>query len=153
MIVAALEELYHQVPASARLKQALDYLAQARSLGLADGRYEIDGDQVYALAQSYETLPAGDDSKYEAHRKYIDVQFIVEGLEGMGWAALDQMTVTKDYNAEKDIVLGTCPLAAATLVKVCAGQAAVFFPEDAHAPKLAAGAPGPVKKIVVKVAI
>ena len=153
MIVAPLEELYAQSPASARMKQALDYLAQARSAGLADGRYEIDGDRVYALVQSYETLPAGDDAKYEAHRNYIDVQFIVDGIEAMGWAPLEAMVENKPYTPEKDVVLGTCPPAAATLVKVTAGQAAIFYPADAHAPKLAAGAPCPVKKIVVKVAV
>jgi YhcH/YjgK/YiaL family protein len=47
--------------------------------------------------------------------------------------------------------LGTCPLAQATLIRVDAGQAALFFPSDAHAPKLAVAAPGPVRKIVVKV--
>lgn len=153
MIVAALEELYQQIPALPRLKRALDYLTQARTQGLADGRYEIDGDQLYALVQSYETVVADENSKYEAHRKYIDVQFIVEGQEMMGWAALKQMVVNKEYIEEKDVVLGTCPMAAASPVKVDAGEAAIFFPEDAHAPKLAVYVSRPVKKIVVKVAI
>jgi YhcH/YjgK/YiaL family protein len=153
MIIATLEELYQQVPALPRLKQALDYLAQARSQELADGRYEIDGEQVFALVQSYETLPNDENAKYEAHRKYIDVQYIVDGLEGMGWAPLEQMAVTKAYAEEKDIVLGTCQQAVATLAKVAAGQAAVFFPQDAHAPKLAVDGPCPVKKIVVKIAL
>lgn len=153
MIIATLEELYNQIPNLPRMKQALDYLAQARGQGLADGRYPIDGDLVYALAQSYETLPNDENAKYEAHHKYIDVQYIVEGEEGMGWAPLAQLAVNKPYSDEKDVVLGTCPLAVASLVKVAAGQAAIFFPEDAHAPKLAVGSPCPVKKIVVKVAI
>ena len=153
MIVGKLEELKGQIPASARLAQALAYLVEAQSQNLADGRYEIDGEALYALAQSYQTLPADEKSKYEAHRKYIDVQFIVAGVEGMGWAPLDAMAVAKEYNPEKDVTTGTCPQEVSTLVKVAAGQAAIFFPEDAHAPKLAVGEPAPIKKIVVKVAI
>jgi YhcH/YjgK/YiaL family protein len=153
MIVAALEELYKQIPDSPRLKQALDYIGGARGQALADGRYEIQGQELYALAQSYQTIPADENAKFEAHRRYIDVQYLVDGVEGMGWAPLDQMRVNTPYNPEKDVILGTCPSAVSTLVKVAAGQAAIFFPEDAHAPKLAAGEPCSVKKIVVKVFI
>jgi biofilm protein TabA len=153
MIVAELKELYHQIPALPRLEQALNYIRTARALELADGRYEIDGSQLYALVQSYQTLPVDDQAKYEAHQKYIDVQYITSGVEVMGWAPLERMQVTKEYQPEKDITLGTCPVSAATLTRVEAGEAAIFFPQDAHAPKLACGQPGPVKKIVVKVAI
>ena len=153
MIVAKLEDLSAQAPASKNLTAALRYLETARSQNLADGRYEVDGETVYALAQSYTTLPADDSAKYEAHRRYIDIQYIVEGCEAMGYAPLDKMTVTKEYNPDKDVVNGACPLAQSTLVKVFAGEAAVFFPSDAHAPKLAVNEPAAVKKIVLKVKI
>jgi YhcH/YjgK/YiaL family protein len=71
----------------------------------------------------------------------------------MGWTPLENMKVTQDYNPDKDVVLGTCPLAQATLVRVDAGQAALFFPGDAHAPKLAVGVVCAVRKIVVKVQV
>lgn len=153
MIVAALEELYGQIPNLPRLKQALDYISTARSQALADGRYEIDGDRMYALVQSYETLPPDDFAKYEAHRHYIDVQYIREGVELMGWVSLEHIVTNTEYDLKKDVVLGTCPMSLASPVKVAAGQAAIFFPQDAHAPKLAAAMPCPVKKIVVKVMI
>lgn len=153
MIVGKLEELKGQIPASARLQKALEYLLEARAQNLAVGRYEIDGESLYALVQAYDTLPVDEKSKYEAHRKYIDVQYIAEGIEVMGWTHLSNMAITQEYQPEKDAALGVCSPDAATLVKVAAGQAAIFFPEDAHAPKLAATSPAPVKKIVVKVAI
>lgn len=153
MIVAKFEELAGQMPASANIEKGLAYLASARVQDLPDGRYEVDGERVYALVQSYQTLPEDENAKYEAHRRYIDIQYIVSGVEGMGWAPLEQMQVNKEYSPEKDILLGACPISRATLVQVNAGEAAVFFPGDAHAPKLACGAPGPVKKIVVKVAV
>lgn len=153
MIIAKFEELAGQVPASANIEKGLNYLSSARDQDLPDGRYEVDGERVYALVQSYQTLPEDENAKYEAHRRYIDIQYIVSGVEGMGWAPLDQMQVNQEYSMEKDVVLGTCPISRATLVQVNAGEAAIFFPGDAHAPKLACGAPGPVKKIVVKVAV
>lgn len=153
MIAAKLEDLYAQAPALAGIRQGLDFIQANRSAGLADGRYEIDGAKVYALVQSYETLPAGDGSKYEAHRHYLDIQYITAGVEGMGWTALENMRVTAEYNPEKDVVLGTCPLTEATLVRVNAGEAALFFPSDAHAPKLAVGTPAAVRKIVIKVLV
>lgn len=153
MIVAKLAELLNEIPASPRLQQALQYIQENQSADLADGRYEIDGDKVYALVQSYTTLPMSDQSKYEAHQNYIDIQYIASGQEAMGWAPLEQMMVTKAYDPAKDVVLGTCPVEIATKVKVNAGEAAIFFPQDAHAPKLAVGEPCPVKKIVLKVAI
>ncbi len=153
MIIAKLEDLPCQIPASVRLQQALDFLNTNRSANLPDGRYELDGDRLYALVQSYQTLPVDENAKYEAHRKYIDVQFITTGVECMGWAPLEKMHISKEYQPEKDICLGTCPPAFATLARVDAGAAAIFFPEDAHAPKLACGEPAPVRKIVVKVFI
>lgn len=153
MIVAKLAELLNEVPTSPRLQQALHFILENQSADLADGRYEIDGDKVYALVQSYTTLTMSDQSKYEAHQNYIDIQYIASGQEAMGWAPLEQMTVTKDYDPAKDVVLGTCPVEIATKVKVKSGEAAIFFPQDAHAPKLAVSEPCPVKKIVLKIAV
>ena len=152
MIVAKLEELLNQVPNKPTLQKGLNYLLQARGANLSDGRCEIDGEQVYALVQSYQTLPMSE-AKYEAHRSYIDIQYILSGTEVMGWAPLDQLQITQDYQPEKDILFGTCAPQSITPLVVAAGQAAVFFPEDAHAPKLALGSPAQVKKIVVKIQI
>ncbi len=153
MIVAKLQDIEQQVPASLSLMQAINYIRTAKALDLPDGRYEIDGDKVYALVQSYLTLPIDENAKYEAHRKYLDVQYIAAGVEMMGWTPLENMRITKEYQSEKDVCLGTCPADLATLTRVGAGVAAIFFPQDAHAPKLACGAPAQVKKIVVKVAM
>ena len=153
MIVARLADLSQQAVGHAALQAALTYLAKHCSDELADGRYEVDGERIYLLVQRYTTLPLEPSAKYEAHQKYIDIQYIVEGVEGMGWAPLDQMAVTKPYNPEKDVVNGTCPPQEATVVQVRAGEAAIFFPSDAHAPKLACGQAAPVTKMVLKVAV
>lgn len=151
MIVTDLEHAAEQIALNPALQKALAFLRQTRSQALADGRVEIDGDQVYALVQSYTTQRGA--PKFEAHRKYLDVQYLVAGEEVIGWAILDRMMVDTPYDEAKDACLGHVPEPDVTPVRLSAGQLAVLYPCDAHAPKLAAGEPMPVKKIVVKVAV
>jgi biofilm protein TabA len=156
MIVTDLAHLAEQATLTPALRKALAFLQQIEAnpggRPLADGRIEIDGSNAYALVQSYETQ-AGGDWVFEGHRKYLDIQYVVSGEEVIGWAFIDRAAVTMPYDAAKDAWLGTIPAAEITPVRLAAGQLAVLYPTDAHAPKHAAGAPGPVKKIVVKVIV
>lgn len=153
MIVCNLSEFSEQVVLNERMMKALEYLRQAQGLDLSDGRMEIDGSQVYALVQSYDSKPKTDQPRFEAHRRYIDIQFIVSGKEHIGWAPLEAMQAVTDYNEAKDVFHGTVEPEAITFVKITAGQLAVLYPCDAHAPGFSIGTPAPVKKIVVKVLV
>jgi biofilm protein TabA len=153
MIATTLEFIPRQMAMSADLQKALDFLKQANLAELQPGRIEIDGQNVYALVQAYETLPITASVKFEAHRQYIDIQYIASGEEVMGWADLKALQDVTAYNPEKDVLHGMLPAGEMTPVRVAAGQAAIFWPEDAHAPKLAVSSPAPVKKVVVKVRV
>ncbi len=153
MIVCDLSKLDEQIVLNERMVKALAYLRQTTGLELPDGRVEIDGQQVYALVQSYDSKPKTDAPRFEAHRRYLDVQYIVAGREHIGWAGVEALRETTDYNAEKDVIHGVVDADEATYVKLRAGQLAVFHPWDAHAPGLSIGEPGHVKKIVVKVLV
>ncbi|MEK7688726.1 MAG: YhcH/YjgK/YiaL family protein, partial [Deltaproteobacteria bacterium] len=133
------------------LKKAIDFLRRPDIRNLADGRVDIDGQDVFALVQRYETVKT-DTPKFEYHRKYIDIQYIVSGKEVIGWAPVERMVITEAYDMEKDICFGTVPKEEITPVYLQTGHLAVLYPEDGHAPKLAAGKPSHVVKIVVKVA-
>jgi biofilm protein TabA len=152
MIVTDLEHLSEQAGLTPALAKGLAFLqgiaADANTTG---GRVEIDGQHVYALFQSYETLVG--EPRFEAHRRYIDIQYIAEGVEVIGWAPVDALIVTEPYDPAKDAAFGCVPAEQITAVRLDAGQLAVLYPSDAHAPKLASGAPARVKKIVVKVAL
>ena len=152
MIVTDLRHIEHQVPATPALKKALVFLRRQDIPGLPDGKAEVDGDRVYAIIQRYETIKT-DAPKFEFHRKYIDIQFIVSGEETIGWAPVESMTITEAYNADKDICFGKVAAGKWTPVRLHAGQLTVLRPEDGHAPKLACGTPSPVMKIVVKIAV
>jgi YhcH/YjgK/YiaL family protein len=152
MIVTDLEHIERQAAMTPGLCTAVDFLRQLVMNSLPEGRVEIDGHRVFATVQRYETLKT-DAPKFECHRTYIDVQFIVSGEEVIGWAPAEQMKIVEPYEADKDICFGTLAGLPWTPVLLRAGQVAVLFPEDAHAPKLAAGIPSPVMKIVIKVAV
>lgn len=151
MIVTDLKHIDHQACITTALKKAIDFLRRPDTHLLADGRVDIDGERVFALAQRYETLKT-DAPRFEYHRKYIDIQYIVSGEEVIGWAPADSMVITEEYDGDKDICFGTVPDGEMTSIYLKGGQLAVLYPEDGHAPKLAAGRPSLVLKIVVKVA-
>jgi YhcH/YjgK/YiaL family protein len=151
MIVSDLKHLDHQVSMTTALRKAIDFLLRPDIHLIPDGRVDIDGERVFALVQRYETVIT-DTPRFEYHRKYIDIQYIVSGEEVIGWAPAERMTITEAYEEEKDISLGTVLDGKMTLVYLKAGQLAILYPEDGHAPKLAADRPSCVFKIVVKVA-
>ncbi len=152
MIVTDLDHIEHQVQMTPYLRAAIAFLRGGDIEDLPDGRVDLDGDRVYAIIQRYDTILTGT-PKFEYHRKYIDVQFIVSGEEVIGWAPAERIKVTEAYDEGKDICFGTVEGGKWTAIHLSAGQLAVLWPEDGHAPKLAAGSPSPVMKIVVKVAV
>lgn len=153
MIVAALDNLGKQAAAQAHMKTALDWLARHAGDSELAERVEIDGKAVYALVQEYQTVAAGDEIKLEAHQNYIDIQYIVSGEEMMAWADVRGLQQATAYNPDKDVYHGLMTAAEVTPVQVRAGQAAIFYPIDAHAPKLAVSQPVKVRKIVIKVRV
>src|SRR4051812_13071896 len=68
------------------------------------GRYQLQGDTVYADVQSYVTMPA-EQCKWEAHRKYIDLQFVSEGIERIAFSPLGEMTEKIPYDPARDVAI------------------------------------------------
>ena len=146
---------------SAALDVALDYIAAAK-MPLEAGTTMLEHG-VKAVVSSYvtkEVNPKG----YEAHRKYADVQFLLEGAEDIRCCPLEFLTPATEYDAEKDCRFylddlsmhpaswsGEAP--SAVSFRLGAGYFAVVFPDDAHIPQLAVGTPAEVKKIVMKVPV
>ena len=129
------------------LAKALDYLAANDFAAMEPGRYDIDGDIVYALVQRYDTRPRGE-GDWEAHRRYIDVQYVVQGIETLGIAPVDSLRETQAYSEEKDVQLLA---GSGDYVTARDGTFVIFYPHDAHRPCLAHEHPAPVLKVVVKV--
>ncbi|MBP1990116.1 YhcH/YjgK/YiaL family protein [Paenibacillus eucommiae] len=131
-----------------RLATALDFLKKD-AYSREPGRYDIDGNSVYALVQHNDN-PANSLEYWEAHQRYIDVHYIFEGAERLGYAHLSQMAVTQPYDQEEDYLLlkGN-----GSFFELQEGSFAIFYPEDVHMPGLSAVEGKPFKKVVVKVLI
>ncbi len=152
MIASDLKYIDRRLTTTPSLQKALDFLRLHGTHELPEGKVEIDGQKVYAIVQRYETTDI-DRPKFEYHKKYIDVQFIASGQEVIGWAPAESITITEAYDADKDAAFGAVETGKWTPVFLQAGQLAVLYPEDGHAPKLAAGEAAAVMKIVVKVLV
>ncbi len=112
------------------------------------GRYEIDGDKVFALVQKYDTVPA-EEAKWEAHKKYIDIQFVYDGSEIIGWDTISNLPEGETFIEEKDSYRYHAP--SATPLILHSGMFAILYPQDLHRPKELFETASPVVKIVVKV--
>lgn len=127
---------------------------QKRVLAVVPGernRIELAGG-AFVLEEAYLTKLRAD-GFFESHRKYIDIQAIFEGEELMEISDISRMTVRQPYNEKRDLIVYE-DNTDATLLRVFAGQAAVFFPADAHMPTMRVRAAGSnVRKCVVKVPI
>lgn len=112
-----------------------------------DGRHEIDGERLFILLQSYETKLQNDTP--EAHRKYIDIQYLLSGQEQMGVGPLEEMTEEVEARPEGDIWFYRGPL---STILLSGRRFTALWPGDAHAPGIAVDRkPAPCRKCVVKV--
>ena len=110
------------------------------------GRYDLEGG-VFAFVQSYDSK-AADACKIEAHKKYIDIQFVLKGRELFGVADLATQTMYEDRFEEKDVAFYKGDVDLLTLRD---GDFVIVFPEDAHRPQQGDGSH--VEKVVVKVPV
>jgi YhcH/YjgK/YiaL family protein len=132
------------------LQKGLDFLRSPEAASMPVGRFEIEGDRLFALVQEYSTRPQKD-CFWEAHRKYIDIQFVSAGVEDIGYAPLASLKIVDPYDSAKDMMKLT---GNGSVLRTSAGMFAIFFPHDAHKPCMAPnGVIAPLRKIVVKVAM
>ncbi len=132
------------------ISKALDYLKNTDFMQMAVGRYELEGDKLTAIVNEYATVDAAAE-QMEAHRKYIDVQYIVSGAEQMGIACFQNQTISKEYDVEKDYLLVAD--APDYFIRVSPGMFTIFFPTDLHMPNLIDRESTTVRKVVMKVAV
>jgi biofilm protein TabA len=159
MIYDRLENLGSYEGISKNLDAAIARLREGGLDRLELGKHPVDGEKVFLLAQSYETKdpPAG--GRYEAHRKYMDIQLLTEGEESCYYESLEGLETLEPYAADRDAGFykgsrpGLGPGSGGLALRLEPGFFAVFFPQDAHMPCCAAHDKRAVRKIVVKVAV
>ena len=130
-----------------RLGTAVAALRELAKKNPADGKYLIDGDNIFASVMSYNSAPVSE-KKFELHRKYIDIQYIIWGNEIIGGAHEDALTPTEGEGT--DIEFFSMP-EKFDEIRLSEGDLAIILPPEPHAPGIADGTSVAVKKIVVKV--
>lgn len=114
-------------------------------------KYPLLGDDLFAIVMSYETC-APETAEIEAHRKYLDIQMVISGEEGIGWCQADALEIDVPYDASKDAELYKHPEQGLLRVDLFPGNFMALFPHDAHMPSLMTKqVPVFTKKVVVKV--
>jgi len=133
-----------------RFAAGLNWL-QTFQPSMPDGRYDIEGDEVFALVQSYDTVPPTQ-KKYESHCRHADIQYVATGTEVIHYAPTAGLQPDSLYDAEKDFLL-YADATADTSLHLPPGSFAIFYPQDGHKPGCVNGAPCRMKKVVIKVRI
>lgn len=157
-----IDDLARVLSADPRFKSAFLYLDRCRVAGSVEERRIADlaldavekiplEDGAVAMDQAYRSRERGD-CFFESHRKHIDVQCILEGEEIIDVIGIADLEVDRPYREDKDVAKYRDPGSGSRL-RLKAGQAAVFFPEDGHMPGQFLVSPGLVRKTVIKVPV
>ena len=149
MILDRLENADRYTGLGDAMSKAFRYLQQTPLKDREDGRHDIDASS-YMLVQTYQTKDPGG-ALFEAHRKFIDIQLLLEGKELIGWASLDSLEPDGGYSEDSDAEMFRGDSPAAVVLEP--GWFAVFMPEDGHRPCCHWGEQSSVRKVVVKVPV
>lgn len=129
-------------------QKAFDYLKSLTPNNLPDGRLALDGERMFVLTSRYETQPANE-KKIEAHRAYLDIQYIVSGTEAMGYIPAEGLEISEPYRPDVEFYNTTRDV----LIPAEPGTFMIFFPQDAHRPGCTWKKPSQITKVIVKIAI
>ena len=142
---------WSSAPGIKGLERPFEYLTRTDLAALPLGRTDIAGDDVFVVISEGETRPP-EQVRFEAHRRYIDIQFVVRGQEAIGVAPVASLVPAEPYDAAKDIEFFATPRESAALA-LRGGDFAVFAPGDGHRPSLHLDGPHVSRKAVVKVSV
>ena len=146
MIVCPFKDLGRYAPILSGLEEAIK--AVEGLTDLTPRTIPLSGENKI-LVQENTTKPA-EGQLLEAHREFLDIQYILEGGETVGWAPVETLTPAGEFNTEKDagMYTGNCDY-----MFIQPGYCYVVFPEDAHMPGSHLDTPVDYKKIVVKLKV
>mgnify|MGYP001764963314 CR=1 FL=1 len=148
MILATLTEADRYAALHPLFARAFDFLRNTDLKALAPGKHEVQGEQIFVIVEACDGRTRAD-AKLECHRRYIDIQLVLEGVDEMGWKPVAECAhPVTDYDAARDIrFFNDVP---SSWIATPAGSFCLFFPDDAHAPLVSADS---IRKVVVKIAV
>lgn len=131
---------------SKRIETGLRFLGTADLENLPVGRHDIKGNELFAILSEY-TTKAHDSGQWEAHRRYIDIQYVVRGVEAIDYQSVSKLVPVSQYNEKDDALLLR---GSGSRLVVDSGNFVIFLPQDAHRPGMSVRRPRIVRKVVVK---
>ncbi len=148
MILDSLSQADRYLGLHSLFPRAFGFLRNTDLKALAPGKHVIQDEQLFVIAEACAGRTRAE-AKLECHRRYIDIQLVLEGVDEMGWkpvaACGDPAT---DYDAARDIrFFNDAP---SSWIATPPGSFCLFFPEDAHAPLVSGGL---IRKVVMKIAV
>ncbi|CAI9388521.1 MULTISPECIES: YhcH/YjgK/YiaL family protein [Citrobacter] len=146
MIVGNIHHLQSWLPEE--LRQAIEHIKANVTETTEKGKHEIDGSRLFYLISEDMTEPF-EKRRAEYHARYLDIQIVLKGQEGMTFSVLPAGKPDTDWLADKDIAFLAEGEQEKTLI-LNEGDFVVFYPQEVHKPLCAVGAPAPVRKAVVK---
>jgi biofilm protein TabA len=148
MILANLSQVEHYSKLHPLFSMAFDYIRNTDLSKLPAGIHSIIDKQLFVIVEEAQGRTR-DEAKLECHRRYIDIQLVLEGIDEMGWKPLaDCRQPVSDYNEERDIRFFNDETD--TWISTPADSFCIFFPDDAHAPLVSTGK---IRKLIFKIAV
>lgn len=149
MIVGNIHHLQSWLPEE--LRQAIEYIKANVTEATEKGKHEIDGSRLFYLI-SEDMTELFEKRRAEYHARYLDIQIVLKGQEGMTFSVLPAGKPDTDWLADKDIAFLAEWEQEKTLI-LNEGDFVVFYPQEVHKPLCAVGTPAPVRKAVVKLLV
>jgi len=152
MITSTLSQLHWYKVISPYFTKAINYALATDFARMEPGKYEIDGDNVFAIVNEFTTKPPSECDP-ECHQVYADIQIVISGTEKFGYAPLIEEEPSTPYNPENDVSFYSLPEEEINYLTLTSGQFIIFFPSDIHQPETFVHQPELVKKVVMKVKV
>ncbi|CBG90037.1 YhcH/YjgK/YiaL family protein [Citrobacter rodentium] len=149
MIVGNIHHLQSWLPEE--LREAIEYIKANVTEATEKGKHDIDGNRLFYLISEDTTEPF-EQRRAEYHARYLDIQIVLKGQEGMTFSTLPADTPDTDWLADKDIAFLAAGEQEKTVI-LSEGDFVVFYPGEVHKPLCAVGAPAQVRKAVVKLLV
>jgi len=148
MILSKLEDADRYISLHPLIARALEHLRTTDLHALAPGKYTVQGDELFMIVKASPGKKR-EEAKLECHRRYIDIQLVIEGVDEMGWRPLEECkNPVSEFDLERDIqFFEDMP---SSWVATPAGSFCMFFPDDAHAPLVSDGM---IRKVLMKIAV
>lgn len=149
MIIDRLENSKFYYGLGIAFETSFKYLQKVDLENLKCGKYDIDGNRIFVNIMEYETKNV-DECLWEAHKQYVDIQYIISGREKMGYINYEDIDITNEYKTNTDVLFGT---GTGQFLNVKKGEFVIFTPNDGHMPSLNIERLEYVKKAVIKILI